>query len=86
MSLEFDGRLVGGFRPVMRPRADAGVYFMLYAYVDVYILSLVEQMLENLSVSVKIRILKALKFQVESYDLTALGFSVMNLHHWVFQL
>jgi len=43
-------------------------------------------MLENLSVSVEIRILKALKFQVESYDLTALGFSVMNLHHWVFQL
>jgi len=25
-------------------------------------------------------------FQAESYDLAALGFSVMTLQHWVFQL
>jgi len=43
-------------------------------------------MLENLSVSVEIRILKALNFLAESYDLAALDFSVMTLQHWVSQL
>jgi len=49
-------------------------------------LCVVEKMLENLSVSVEIRILKALSFWPESYHPLALVFSVMTLQHSVFQL
>jgi len=38
-------------------------------------------MVENLSVSVEIRILKALKFSGGKLDLTALGFSVLTFLH-----
>jgi len=69
----------------LRLRANFGVYFVLDAYFDVLSLYLVEKMLENLSVSVEIRILKARKFLggklspstgFLSYNLAALGFQL----------
>jgi len=56
----------------LRPRANFGAYFMLDAYCfDMLIVHLVEEVMGKLSVSVEIRILKALKFSGESYVLTA---------------
>jgi len=50
----------------LRQRAKFGVYFMLETYFDMERLCLVEKkMLEILSVSVEITIIKALKFSGE---------------------
>ena len=50
----------------LRQRAKFGVYFMLETYFDMERLCLVEKkMLEILSVSVEITIIKALKFSSE---------------------
>ena len=46
----------------LRPRANFGAYFTLEAYFDMYILYLVEKMLENLSKREEFGILKELKF------------------------
>ena len=77
----------------LRSRANFGVYFMLEALFAMQSLFLVEKMLENLCVSVEIGILKELKFSggklwpystgLLSYDLTALGFFIINFLHGI---
>ena len=75
----------------LRLRANFDVYLMLKAYFGIKSSSLVEKRLENLSLSVEIRILKALKYSGRniwpystgflSFDLTALGFSFVTFLH-----
>ena len=60
------------FQP-LRLRANVSVYFE--AYFDMLSMYLMEKMLENLSVSVKIRIFNALKFRRK----------VMTEQHWLSQ-
>jgi len=57
------------------------IFFVWKPILECEVLYLVEKMSGNLFVSVEIRILKALKFQAGSYDLTALGFSVVTFLH-----
>jgi len=63
-------------------RANSGINLMLEAYFDMLSLYLVKVMLENLSMSVEIRILKALQFSCGKFRPCSNGFFSCDLPAW----